>query len=150
MTLKKSKVFLKTLISESNKSKEIKIYKKFIDVLTSIENREFSTYQIELIEKELTILNLKQPAKNKKRHIKQKLNQFVEYLDSEYSLILEDHYADLGMKIGLVLGMALGTFLLRNSGGSAIGMCFGILIGFGIGKYMDKEAAKQNQVLKIA
>ena len=150
MTIKEAKYFLKNLINESTKSREIKIYNKFIGVLTGIENREFSTYQIELIEKELTILNLKQPTKNRKKYISKKLNAFIEYLESEYSIILEEHYTDLGLKIGLVFGMALGTAIFRDSGGSSTGMCFGLFIGYVIGKYMDNEAAKQNQVLKIA
>jgi len=150
MTIKETKAFLKTLINESTKSSEIKVYKKFIDVLTSIENRGFSTYQIEMIEKELTILQLKEPTKNKRKYIKKKLSQFVKYLESEYSLILEGHYATLGMSYGLVFGMVIGTTVFRESGSSSTGMCFGLLIGFFIGKYMDKEAAKQNQVLKIS
>ncbi|NQX96498.1 MAG: hypothetical protein HRT73_01285 [Flavobacteriales bacterium] len=150
MTIKETRGFLKNLINESTKSREIKIYNKFIGVLTGIENRDFSTYQIELIEKELTILNLKQPTKNRKKYIRKKLSEFVEYLESEYSIILEGHYTDLGLKMGLIFGMALGAAIFRDGGGSSTGMCFGIFIGYIIGKYMDKEAAKQNQVLKIA
>ncbi|MBL4594798.1 MAG: hypothetical protein JKX68_13435, partial [Flavobacteriales bacterium] len=116
----------------------------------SIEKRDFSTYQIEMIEKELKILNLKQPIKNRKKYIRKKLSEFVQYLESECSILLEGHYTDLGLKMGLVFGMALGVFIFKDSGGSATGMCFGMFIGYVIGKYMDKEAAKQNQVLKIA
>jgi hypothetical protein len=150
MTIKETREFLKNLINESSERREIKIYNKFIGILMSIEKREFSTYQIELIEKELTMLNLKQPTKNRKKYIRKKLSEFVQYLESEYSIILEGHYTDLGLKMGLVFGMALGVFIFKDSGGSSTGMCFGIFIGYIIGKYMDKEAAKQNQVLKIA
>ena len=150
MTIKESKEFLKNLLDQSTKSREIKIYNKFIGILMSIEKREFSTYQIVLIEKELSILNLKQPTKNRKKYIGKKLSAFVQYLESEHSILLEGHYADLGLKMGLVFGMALGTFIFRDSGAGATGMCFGMLIGNIIGRYMDKEAAKQNQVLKIA
>lgn len=150
MTIKETREFLKNLINESSERREIKIYNKFIGILMSIEKREFSTYQIELIEKELTMLNLKQPTKNRKKYINKKLSEFVQYLESEYSIILEGHYTDLGLKMGLVFGMALGVFIFKDSGGSSTGMCFGIFIGYIIGKYMDKEAAKQNQVLKIA
>ena len=150
MTIKETREFLKNLINESSERREIKIYNKFIGILMSIEKRELSTYQIELVEKELTMLNLKQPTKNRKKYINKKLSEFVQYLESEYSIILEGHYTDLGLKMGLVFGMALGVFLFKESGGSSTGMCFGIFIGYIIGKYMDKEAAKQNQVLKIA
>ena len=150
MTIKETREFLKNLINESSERREIKIYNKFIGILMSLEKRNFSTYQIELIEKELTVLNLKQPTKNRKKYIRKKLSEFVQYLESEYSIILEGHYTDLGLKMGLVFGMALGVFIFKDSGGSSTGMCFGIFIGYIIGKYMDKEAAKQNQVLKIA
>ena len=150
MTILEAIEFLKNLLDESAKSKEIKIYNKFIGVLMSLEKREFSTHQIELIEKELTILNLKQPTKNRIKFIRKKLREFVQYLESDYSILLEGHYADLGLKMGLVFGMALGIVIFRDNGGSSTGMCLGMLIGYVIGKFMDKEAAKQNQVLKIA
>ena len=150
MTIKETREFLKNLVNESSESREIKICNKFIGILRSIEKREFSTYQIELIERELTMLNLKEPTKNRKKYINKKLSEFVKYLESEYSIILEGHYTDLGLKMGLVFGMALGASIFKDSGGSSTGMCFGIFIGYIIGNYMDKEAAKQNQVLKIA
>jgi len=149
MNIKEAREFLKNLVNESSQRREIKIYNKFIGVLTGIENREFSTHQIEMIEKELTILNLKQPTKNRKKYIRKKLSQFVQYLESEYSLILEGHYANLGMVLGLVFGVAVGLSIFRDSGGSSTGMCFGMLIGVLIGRYMDTEAVKNNKVLHI-
>ena len=150
MTIKETREFLKNLINESSEKRELKIYNKFFSILLSIEERELSTYQIELIEKELNVLNLQKPSKNRKKYINKKLNEFVQYLESEYSIILEGHYTGLGLKMGLVFGMALGVFIFKDSGGSSTGMCIGIFIGYILGKYMDKEAAKQNQVLKIA
>ena len=150
MTLKETREFLESLVNESSERREVKIYNKFIGILRSLEKREFSPHQIEMIEKELTILNLKQPTKNRKRYIRKKLGEFVKYLESDYSIILEGHYANLGLTMGLVFGVAIGTAIFRDGGGSSTGLCFGMLIGYAIGMYMDKEAAKQNQVLKIA
>lgn len=150
MTIKETREFLKNLVNESSERREIKTYNKFIGILRSLEKREFSTHQIEMIEKELTMLNLKKSAKNRKKYIAKKLSEFVKYLESDYSIILEGHYTDLGLKMGLVFGVAIGTAIFRDSGGGSTGMCFGMFIGYAIGKYMDKEAAKQNQVLKIA
>ena len=150
MTIKEAREFLTNLLDESTKSREVKIYNKFIGILISLEKREFSTHQIECIEKELTILNLKQPTKNRIKYIRKKLRKFVQYLESEHSILLEGHYAELGIVFGLVFGVVVGLSFFRESGGSSTGMCFGMLIGYVIGKYMDKEAAKQNQVLKIA
>jgi hypothetical protein len=149
MTIKKTNIFLAATINESTSRKERAISKKYLAVLTGIENRAFSPYQLELIEKELTLLNLGQPTKNKRKYMKQQLNQFIDYLETVHSLILEGHYAALGSKLGLVLGMAIGTHLFKENGGAATGLCFGLLIGYLIGKQMDRQAARQHQVLKI-
>ena len=149
MTIKEAREFLKTLINESSQRREIKIYNKFIGILTGIENRDFSAHQIEMIEKELTILNLKQPTKNRKKHIRKKLSQFIKYLESDYSIILEGHYENLGMVLGMCFGLAFGTVFNQEGTGNVIGMCFGMLIGLLIGRFMDKEALKNNQVLQI-
>ena len=150
MTIIEASEFLKIRINESSERKEIKIYTKFIGVLTGIENRELSTDQIELFEKELTLLNLAKPTKNNRKYMKKQMNQFVNYLATEHSILLEGHYADLGIKLGLIGGMVMGISLFQESGGSATGMCFGMLIGYLIGKQMDKKATQQNQVLNIA
>lgn len=149
MTIIESREFLKTLVHESSARREIKIYNKFIGVLNGLENREFSSHQIEMIEKELTLLNLEQVTKNRKKYLRKKLNEFIKYLESEHSLILENHYANLGMVLGLTFGVAIGMSIFRDSGGSSTGMCFGMLIGIVIGRYMDKQAAENNKVLHI-
>ncbi|MGK0378270.1 MAG: hypothetical protein ACJA1Z_002084 [Patiriisocius sp.] len=149
MTIIEAREFFKILVRESSSRREIKIYNKFIGVLNGLENREFSSHQIEMIEKELTLLNLEQATKNRKKYLRKKLNEFIKYLESEHSLILENHYASLGMVLGLTFGVAIGLSIFRDSGGSSTGMCFGMLIGIVIGRYMDKQAAENNKVLHL-
>jgi hypothetical protein len=149
MTIIEAREFFKILVRESSSRREIKIYNKFIGVLNGLENREFSSHQIEMIEKELTLLNLEQATKNRKKYLRKKLNEFIKYLESEHSLILENHYASLGMVLGLTFGAAIGLSIFRDSGGSSTGMCFGMLIGIVIGRYMDKQAAENNKVLHL-
>jgi hypothetical protein len=149
MTINKAKDFLNNILNNSTGKSEIKIYQKFIGVLTGLENRKLSTYQKELIEKELTTLDLNQPTKNRKKYIRQKSNEFVKYLKSEFSIVLKGHYANYGLSMGMLFGVAIGTVIFRDSGGTSTGICIGMFIGYIIGQHMDKEATKQNQVLII-
>ncbi|WP_221932549.1 hypothetical protein [Carboxylicivirga sp. M1479] len=150
MAINETKDYLNRLQENSTEKRDIKVYQKFIRILTSIESRGLPTHQIDLIEKELSSLDLNQQTKNRKKYIKKKLNEFLKFLDSEFSFVLKGHYANYCLSIGIVLGVAIGTSVFRDSGGSTTGMCFGMLIGYFIGLYLDNEAAKNNRVLTIA
>lgn len=150
MTIKRAKHFLNNLLNNSTAKREIKIYQKFIGVLAGLEKRDLSTQQKELIEQELTRLDLEQAVKNRKRYIRKKSNEFLQFLESEFSFVLKGHYESYGLGLGMVFGLAIGTAIFRDSGGSTTGMCIGMFIGYLIGQHMDKKAAKQNQVLIIA
>lgn len=150
MTINKAKDFLQRLKSKASDKREVKIYQKFIVVLDGVENRKLPTSQRELIEEKLTSLELENNPKNRKKHIRKKLNEFIHYLESEFSFVLKGHYANYGISIGMVFGISIGTGIFNGSDGIALGMCFGICIGYIIGIQMDKRAAKQNQVLNLA
>jgi hypothetical protein len=149
MTINQSKEFLKNLLNNSTKKNEIRIYKKFVLVLNGLENRRLSADQKDLIEQELTTLNLKQQTKSRKKYIRKKSNEFVKFLESEFSFVLKGHYANYGLSIGMVFGVAIETAIFRDGGGSTTGICLGMLIGYIVGQYMDKEAAKNNKVLIV-
>lgn len=149
MTINKAKDYLNTLLNTSTTKSEIRVYQKFVLVLTGLENRNLSNGQINLIEQKLTALELNQQTKNRKRYIGKKLNTFVTYLDTAFSFILKDHFANYGLSIGMVFGVAIGTAIFRDSGGSTTGMCIGMFIGYIIGLYLDNEAAKNDKVLII-
>jgi hypothetical protein len=149
MTINQSKEFLKNLLNNSTKKNEIRIYKKFVLVLNGLENRCLSADQKDLIEQELTTLNLKQQTKSRKKYIRKKSNEFVKFLESEFSFVLKGHYANYGLSIGMVFGVAIETAIFRDVGGSTTGICLGMLIGYIVGQYMDKEAAKNNKVLIV-
>ena len=149
-TLKSNKEYLNKLLLETTSKREVKLYEKFIGVLTALEQKELSEDQRDLIEKKLEILALDQETKNRKKIIKKGYSELVSYLQTEFSWILKDYYSNYGLSIGMVLGLALGTSIFRDSGSSATGMCFGMLIGYFIGQNMDKKAAKENKVLSVA
>ncbi|MFK7901029.1 MAG: hypothetical protein AB8B61_09770 [Cyclobacteriaceae bacterium] len=150
MTINKAKDFLESLLNNSTTKRETRIYQKFILVLTGLENRDLPRNQVDLIEQELAILDLKQQTKNRKKYIRQRLNEFLKYIDTAFSFVLKGHYANYGLSLGMVFGLALGTAVFRDSGSSTTGMCIGMFIEYIIGQYMDTEAAKNNRVLIIA
>ncbi len=150
MTINKAKDLLESLQNNTFDKGEIKVYQKFIGILNSIENRNLSTSEKDLIEKKLTTLDLANDTRNRKKYIRKKSNEFLQYLESEFSIVLKDHYTNYGVSIGMVFGMTIGTSIFKGSDGIAIGMCLGMCLGYIIGQQMDKNAAKQNQVLNIA
>jgi hypothetical protein len=134
---------------QATNSREIKMYTKFIGILRAVERQQLSTQEISQIEIELDFLDLTIPSKNKKKHIKKALNRFMDYLKNNYSLITEGHYTSLGIALGMCFGLAFGTIFNQDGTGNAMGMCFGMFIGLLIGKHMDNEAEKNNNVLFV-
>jgi hypothetical protein len=53
MTLKYVSNLFENLIDETSKKSEIKIYQEFIQIITSLENKDLSENEIKSIEKEL-------------------------------------------------------------------------------------------------
>ena len=149
MTIQNAIELLNDSIKKSTKKSEIKIYNKFIGILSNLKKREFSPIQIKLIESELEdYFNIKDVT-NKRKHFKQILNQFINYLSNEFSLVLEGHYTSLGVGLGICFGLAFGSIFFNEPSKGSIGMCIGMCVGILVGKYLDGEAEKQNQVLKL-
>jgi hypothetical protein len=149
MTIEKAKYFLKSLLQQGAKNSEIKMYQKFLDILISLENRDLTASQKNSIEEELTNLDLKQPHKNRKSYLRKKLNAFLHYLKSAFSLVLKEHYTNYWMSLGTAFGVAIGSVVFKERGGIAIGLCAGMFVGYCVGQHLDKEAVKQNLVLII-
>jgi hypothetical protein len=147
MTIEKAKYFFKSLLQQGAENSEIKIYQKFLDVLIALENRALTASQKISIEEELTNLELNQTSKNRKKYLRKKLNMFLRYLKSSFSFVLKEHYANYGMSIGMVFGVAIGTAIFKESRGTGIGLCVGMFLGYCVGQHLDKEAVKQNLVL---
>ena len=59
MTLQQAYNFFESLKTETTKKYEIKVYEKFLHMLTELKIREFSKEDIQSIETELENLNLK-------------------------------------------------------------------------------------------
>ena len=78
MTINARNDFFKNLITETQEKSEIRVYHKFIAILTDLENKALTDEQLLSIEKELDTLNVN--TENRKKNFKHKLTLFVKFL----------------------------------------------------------------------
>jgi hypothetical protein len=135
--------FFKKLITESDEKSEIKVYEKFIAILSDLSNRDLTQEEIQSIEEKLDSLNFKANSNNRKKHFKKKLNLFIKYLKEKLSLISKGYYTAIGMSLGMSFGVAFGAAFENVS----YGLIFGMLIGLTIGATKDSKAKKEGKVL---
>ena len=119
MKINETLTFFLNLKNISIEKSEIKVYNKYIGILSDLKNRDLTRAQTLSIEAELKTMNLKPETKNRKKYYIKKLMEFEKYLKDKLSLIPDGHYMSYGMIFGMVIG--------------------------GI---MDSEARKQKRVLK--
>ncbi|MDH7444426.1 hypothetical protein [Aquimarina sp. 2201CG14-23] len=154
MKINEASKFFKNLVTETDEKSEIRVYKKFIAILSQLDNRDLSDEQLQAIEDRLDVLAVDVDRDNRKKYFKQKLTEFSSYLKKELSLISEEYFIAMGMSVGMCLGMSLGmTFgiIYGGSNGLVYGMTFGMMIGMSIGlaigASMDTKAKKEGKVL---
>lgn len=146
MNIIEASSFFEKLLKQTESKREIKIYSNFIAILSNLKNRDLSNDELLSIENEIEALNLNSNPENKRKYFGKKLNDFKAYLKKEFSLISEGYYTAIGMSLGMCFGVAIGTSF--GTSNISIGLVIGMLIGLVIGRSKDKEAEKQNRVLK--
>ena len=142
MKIKETLNFFLNLKNDSVEKSEIKVYDKYIEILSDLKNRDLTQNQIQSIESELEVLNLNIESDNRKKHFTKKLTEFEKFLKGKLSLIPEGHYMSYGMIFGMLAGALLQFYIGIYS------LIAGMLIGMVIGAIMDSEARKQGRVLK--
>tara|TARA_B110000208_G_C11430444_1_gene306874 strand:- start:57 stop:536 length:480 start_codon:yes stop_codon:yes gene_type:complete len=142
MKIKETLNFFLNLKNDSVEKSEIKVYDKYIGILSDLKNRDLTQNQIQSIESELEVLNLNIESDNRKKHFTKKLTEFEKFLKDKLSLIPEGHYMSYGMIFGMLAGALLQFYIGIYS------LIAGMLIGMVIGAIMDSEARKQGRVLK--
>ena len=150
MTIQDACNYLETVKTEAKQKQEIKIYDRFLHILTELNKKEFSMAETQSIETELDSLNIKSSPENRKKHIKKTLDEFEKYLISTFSLVTPSYYTTLGIGLGASFGTVLGVVFMNsqgNSSGIGIGIALGISIGIAIGHSMDAKAKAAGKVL---
>ncbi len=150
MTLQEAYSFFESLTTETTKKREIKVYEKFLHILTKLKEREFSNEEIQMIETELDGLDLKSNPKSRKKYFAKALSGFEKYLKDTFSLTSKDYYTNLYMGLGLSFGLLFGVAILSNlerSLGISLGLIGGMLVGLIIGRNKDAEVKAAGNVL---
>ena len=147
MKLTEALIYLESLLNDSTKKSEIRIYKQFITITKDLLHRNFSSEELITIESELDNLQLDADVKNRKKHIRKVLNAFKIFLKEKFSLVTEGYYTAIGIGLGMSFGVAIGTAIDRSTG-TAMGISIGMIVGMAIGRNLDLKAKKENRVIK--
>lgn len=150
MTLQEAYNLFESLKSETTKKYEIKVYEKFLHILSALQIRAFSEDEIQSIETELDRLHLKSNPGNRKKYYKKALIKFEKYLMDTFSLTTKGHYAELCGGLGILFGVVAGVLIgerFEKSLGISLGISIGMLIGIFIGRHMDSKALAEGKVI---
>ena len=150
MTLVETYNFFKSLKTETTKKSKIKVYDKFMYILTELKNREFSEDEIQSLEIALDRLNLKSNPENSIKFFKKALNTFEKYLKDTFSLTTKDYYTNLSVSLGMLFGVVFGILIgerFEKSLGISFGICTGMFIGALIGRRMDSKVKTAGNAL---
>lgn len=150
MTLKNVSDLFENLIDETSKKSEIKIYQEFIQIITSLENKDLSENEIKSIETELDRMKLDSNSLNRRKYYKKALNDFKNYLKETYSLTTKGYYTQLYGGLGLSFGLLFGVAILSNlerSLGLSLGLIAGLVVGSIMGRTKDTQAKISGKML---
>ena len=154
MNINDASELLNTLLSQTDKKSEKKVYNCFIRTLSSLKKKDLTENQSQLIQEKLSSLNLKTTPENRKKYYKQKLSEFKAFLKSEFSFTTEKHYTTLGMIYGMIFGSGIGLSIgtaINPALGTSIGLTFGagagMVLGMVYGARKDAEAKSQGRVI---
>lgn len=150
MTIQEAYNFFESLKTETTKKSEIKVYEKFLHILTELKTRSFSEDEIHSIETELDGLKLKSNSKNRKKYFKKALSKFENYLKETFSLTTAGYYTKLYAGLGLSFGLMFGVAILSNlerSLGISLGLIGGMVVGSIMGRNKEAEAKAAGNIL---
>lgn len=151
MTIQEAYNFFTSLITETNKKTETKVYENFVDILFKLKSKKFSIDEMDYIETKLESFNLKSNPKNRKKYFKKALTEFEKYLKDTFYLTSKGYYTEYGIGLGSTFGVVLGVFIGERfdegSSGIALGIGIGLLIGGFVGHHMDTKAKAAGKIL---
>lgn len=150
MTLQEAHKLFENLIAETTEKSEIKVYEKFVHILSVLMTRKFTKNEMESIEMELEGLNFNSNPENKNKYFKKALSKFEYFLKDAFSLTLKGYYTQIGIGLGLSFGVLFGIVFLSSferSLGIALGLSIGMLFGLIIGRSQDAKAKREGRII---
>jgi hypothetical protein len=155
MNINKTSELLNTLLSQTDKQSEKKVYNCFTRTLSSLNKRDLTEDQSQLIQEKLSSLNLNTVTENRKKFYKQKLSEFKVFLKNEFSFTSAKYYTETWMVYGMIFGTGIGISIGTAIIGAGLGTSIGLSIGTGVGMVLgiiygarkDAEAKRQGRVI---
>lgn len=150
MTLQEAYNFFESLKTETINKPEVKVYEKFLPLLSRLKNRAFSKDENQSIETALDRLHLKSSPTNRKKYFKKALTEFEKYLKDSLSLTPKGYYTNLYGGLGLSFGLLFGVAILSNlekSLGISLGLIGGMVLGSIIGRNKDAQVKAAGNML---
>lgn len=96
MTLKDARNYFESLKIETTSKSEIRVYDKFVDILSGLSVRAFSNDEMQSIEAELDRLHIESNPENRKKYYRKALNQFEKYVKDTFFLTPQGYYIRIG------------------------------------------------------
>ena len=150
MTLQEAYNIFESLKTETTKKSKIKVFDKFVYMLSALKSRKFSKEEIQSIETELESFNLKSNREKNIKFFKKTLRKFEKFLEDTFSFTSKGYYTNLGTALGASFGILFGVVFLSNwerSLGISMGLIFGSAIGGFIGRAMDTKAVNEGRMI---
>ncbi len=150
MTLQEAFNYFESLRNETTKKSKIKVYERFLHILSALKDRRFTKDEIQSLEIELDGLNLKSNPENSKKFLKKASTKFENYLKETFSLTTKGYYTTLYGGLGLVFGLLFGVAILSNlesSLGISLGLIGGMVVGSIMGRNKDAQAKAAGNIL---
>ncbi|MEH6537300.1 MAG: helix-turn-helix transcriptional regulator [Psychroserpens sp.] len=107
--LKATIVFLKKELSKTNEKSEIKTFKKFIEILNKLKEKDLSPDQTEGIESYLKYLELEKIPSFGNEMFKQKLAKFKKYLKNKLRFVPNNYYTTWAISFAVPFSITFTT-----------------------------------------
>ena len=144
--LKSTIIFLKKKLSKTNEKSEIKTFKKFIELLQKLKEKDLTSEQLEGIESYIQYLELEKIPSFSNEIFKQKLTKLKKYLKNKLHFVPNNYYTTWIASFGLAF--AVGFSIQKNIDYTIkITVISVAILIIGIGIIIDKRIKRQNRSL---
>lgn len=146
--MKISDLKVKVIVPE----KDLVPIKNFQNLIAEINTKELSPEVVHEIEQKIATLNTWEgSARSYLKEVDKTKHKILKILHKELGIVHRNYYSGLWLSLGMAcFGLPLGTIIFVVSDNAAlmgVGLPIGMMLGIGIGAYLDRRAEEQNKVL---
>lgn len=132
--------------------KDLGPVRDFQNLITEINTKELSAEVVEKIEQKIAFLNTWEgSARSYLKEVDKTKDKILKILQKDLGIVHRNYYSGLWLSLGMVcFGVPLGVIIFVISDKATflgVGLPVGMIIGLGVGSYLDKRAKEQNKVL---